>query len=266
MNYFEGLRVHLFNHTPESPQHVDDTLKNFVLSYVHSGQIYWQPEKESPRQLESPLVFFTWPGPRWRYGPVHSHWNNRYISFNRPRLKAFIRSGLFPQIEPAYSPRPIYDPVSFCREYDKVLDLLAVESPDSPSVVHAVEGLLLKVHQQPNTYLPNSGPAARIFKLIKAIQADSSRPWDFSEEAKRIGCTPTHFRRLWKQQTGRSPVESLQKHRMDQAASLLRKGELPIEQIAWQCGFEHSSYFYRLFQKSYGMAPGQYRKRFSRIG
>ncbi|MEX0326841.1 MAG: helix-turn-helix domain-containing protein [Puniceicoccaceae bacterium] len=38
-----------------------------------------------------------------------------------------------------------------------------------------------------------------------------------------------------------------------------------MEQIAWQCGFEHSSYFYRLFQRSYGMAPGHYRKRFSRV-
>ncbi|MEX0324661.1 MAG: helix-turn-helix domain-containing protein [Puniceicoccaceae bacterium] len=264
MKYFSGLRIFRFNHTPASRQHVDGVLANYVISYVHSGRIYWGTE--SGRLIkQAPLVFFTWPGERWRYGPVDGHWNNRFISFNGPRTKAWVNGGLFPRCTPQSSPRPVHDPDAFVLAFDDLLERLAVEAPDSPAITHALEGLFLKLHQQPKHPFPQSGSAVRVRAVLQAVAAEPERRWDFVAEARKIGCTPTHFRRLCKRQTGRTPIQSLQKARVDRAAALLRANELSVEQVAWACGFEHLSYFYRLFRLSIGMSPGHYQKGFSEI-
>lgn len=36
--------------------------------------------------------------------------------------------------------------------------------------------------------------------------------------------------------------------------------ELPLESIAYSCGFNIPSTFYRIFRKQYGISPTEYRK------
>ena len=46
---------------------------------------------------------------------------------------------------------------------------------------------------------------------------------------------------------------------MAQASFLLKNTKLTIEEIALNIGYENLSYFYRLFEKTYGMTPRTYR-------
>lgn len=41
---------------------------------------------------------------------------------------------------------------------------------------------------------------------------------------------------------------------------LLGNTEKSITEIAFSCGFNHLSYFSKMFQESYGCTPGEYRK------
>ena len=47
--------------------------------------------------------------------------------------------------------------------------------------------------------------------------------------------------------------------RLDKAKHLLEKGELPISEIAAQCGFSSPGYFARVFKEKNGILPGKYR-------
>ena len=60
-------------------------------------------------------------------------------------------------------------------------------------------------------------------------------------------------------ETGMSFREYVTSLRMKKAAQLLRETGDSIADIAQSCGYHGSSTFYRLFQESYGMSPGQYR-------
>ena len=52
-----------------------------------------------------------------------------------------------------------------------------------------------------------------------------------------------------------TPVEYLQRFRLQKAAERLCKTETPVAQIALDCGFSGASYFTGCFKKIYGCTP-----------
>lgn len=70
----------------------------------------------------------------------------------------------------------------------------------------------------------------------------------------------TVLSKLIKQKTGYKFQELLQRRRFQKAIYLLMETELTVEDIAFEVGYENQSYFYRQFQKRYGMTPAKYRK------
>lgn len=57
-----------------------------------------------------------------------------------------------------------------------------------------------------------------------------------------------------------SPHQYLTKIRIEQASSLLRHTDEPVQEIAWMCGFESASAFSRIFKSMQGMQPTHFRK------
>lgn len=62
-----------------------------------------------------------------------------------------------------------------------------------------------------------------------------------------------------KEKTGYSPMEMLRIARLKQAAILLEKKELNIQEICYQVGFATPSYFAKCFKKHYGVSPSEYK-------
>ena len=62
-----------------------------------------------------------------------------------------------------------------------------------------------------------------------------------------------------RRQTGQTFTDLIQKKRMTQAAALLRTTSLTVEAVSRSVGYENVSYFHRLFRRTFGMTPRQYR-------
>ncbi|MCR4677115.1 MAG: AraC family transcriptional regulator, partial [Sphaerochaetaceae bacterium] len=65
--------------------------------------------------------------------------------------------------------------------------------------------------------------------------------------------------RIIKRQTGEPFKTLLEKKRLSQACFLLSNTDLTIEDISLNVGYENLSFFYRLFQRTYGRTPREYR-------
>ncbi|WP_224823428.1 AraC family transcriptional regulator [Cognatishimia sp. MH4019] len=73
------------------------------------------------------------------------------------------------------------------------------------------------------------------------------------------GRSHEHVCRTCKAVTGLTPSEYINQVRIEYAAHLLRSDERAIDDVVDACGFDNSSYFYRLFRRQYGTTPRKYR-------
>jgi len=70
------------------------------------------------------------------------------------------------------------------------------------------------------------------------------------------------FKRRFTSATGLTPLEYVQRLRVEDGKRRLERTDASIDEISWQVGYEDPAFFRRLFKRSTGMTPGAYRKRF----
>jgi AraC-like DNA-binding protein len=70
--------------------------------------------------------------------------------------------------------------------------------------------------------------------------------------------------RMFRRYLGKSPIEHVQKYRLEKSVFLLKNTDLQFSEIASVCGFNQQSYFNRLFVREYGVTPRQMRREFKK--
>lgn len=78
--------------------------------------------------------------------------------------------------------------------------------------------------------------------------------------AERYYVSKSYLSKIFKEQTGLSIVQMIQKIRIEKAVELLCSTILPIEEIVGMVGYSDPKYFYQLFNKVVGVTPGRYRE------
>jgi transcriptional regulator GlxA family with amidase domain len=81
--------------------------------------------------------------------------------------------------------------------------------------------------------------------------------------AERVNLSPRHFARKFKAAFGLTPTDFVQELRLDEARWLLVNGEDPIGALADTVGYATDDTFRRAFERRFGIAPAEYRRRFS---
>ncbi len=93
--------------------------------------------------------------------------------------------------------------------------------------------------------------------------AAMAAPGNLREGVERMaqiaGVGMAHLARTLRAHRGQTPTEFLLELRLQRAAALLRTGAQEIGDIAFDCGFENLSYFYRRFRLRFGQTPRAYR-------
>lgn len=77
----------------------------------------------------------------------------------------------------------------------------------------------------------------------------------------RIGYTPYHLSRKFKQEMGCSLVEYIQDVKVERAQFLLRTREMTVDEIAADLNYASGSYFSSVFRKKTGESPTEYRRK-----
>ncbi|WP_375443840.1 helix-turn-helix domain-containing protein [uncultured Fibrella sp.] len=103
--------------------------------------------------------------------------------------------------------------------------------------------------------------STRIRTAIDYINAHYQRPISLQEISGKCHFSPNAFCRWFKQNTGLTFVDYVNKVRLTHVCQLLTSTDLPISQIAAQAGFDNISTLNRLFQTRLGTSPGRYRVR-----
>ncbi|GGF28883.1 helix-turn-helix domain-containing protein [Flavobacterium limi] len=77
--------------------------------------------------------------------------------------------------------------------------------------------------------------------------------------ANQLNVSPRYLSDLLKQETGKTAIELIHLHLIDEAKNLLIEGKMNISEISFSLGFENANYFARLFKKEVGIPPNAYK-------
>lgn len=101
---------------------------------------------------------------------------------------------------------------------------------------------------------------SKISPLLKWIDKNHSNPEISSRlMAKHIHVSEVYLRKLFKNTLGISPINFLQRRRLETACKMLKQNIETIEIIAHHSGFQNTPFFYRVFKKWMGQTPKAYK-------
>ena len=102
-----------------------------------------------------------------------------------------------------------------------------------------------------------------IDKAIMHFNEHYNEDISIEEYAKKHNMSTSWFIRNFKQYTGSTPMQYILSIRIYNAESLLKSNLYNINEIARIVGYDNPLYFSRIFKKTKGLSPSEYRKNIS---
>lgn len=99
----------------------------------------------------------------------------------------------------------------------------------------------------------------RVRDYAGSMQREFWMQTSLDEAAARLEMSRKRFSQLFREITGTSWLEHLRELRIAHARVLLSSTDLPVKAVAFECGFQDLSHFYRVFCSLEGMPPGSFR-------
>ncbi len=93
------------------------------------------------------------------------------------------------------------------------------------------------------------------------VDAHPEADWPIDQLAKAVRISPRHLSSLFKKELRKTPHDYLLEKRIALAGRLLKDTQVPITDIALDCGFSSSQNFATAFRRKTGLSPSGFRKR-----
>ena len=95
--------------------------------------------------------------------------------------------------------------------------------------------------------------------VIRHIQGNYTEEFSLQDLASQCGLNRSYFSRAFKDAAGTPLFEYINRLRIQKACLMLKRGNLPIVEIAFTVGYNNLSFFYRYFNRIMKMTPREYR-------
>lgn len=99
-----------------------------------------------------------------------------------------------------------------------------------------------------------------IKKIITNVDADLTADLTLKAQAELLNVNASYLSSLFKKEMGMTLTDYVNRHRIDQAVTLLNTTNMQVQLIAQYCGIPDVNYFTKMFKKYIGKTPQEYRK------
>ncbi|MEW4565480.1 AraC family transcriptional regulator [Bremerella sp. JC770] len=164
---------------------------------------------------------------------------------------------------------PLFARVISDRSLDILLRRLLLEARDGEHFDREsiLDSVCVRLLNLAGLKLPELGdndhlPPPSISRVLEYIDAHIGEDLGRRTLADIAGVSPPYFSRLFFRSLRQTPQEYIRTQRLEKARQILLAGtdDLPIAQIAVQCGFSDRSHLAREFRRNFGLSPGEYRR------
>jgi AraC-like DNA-binding protein len=257
--------IDLGEHREEANRrHRNHAQNHWVLVYVIEGtsrvRIEGEPEVSiKPGSIACfPPKLTRW----WQYGPEPKH-HVLWVGFELGAIQA-----RYPEWKLAQTLHRIH----FAHDLMQLewLFLQMIREATTPSLHQecglrlALDTLVLEVVRaftEPRKILSLVSIHPAISKALGILETRFRKNWTVSELAGEVGLSRSRLAELFNLEAGYSIHKFLTKVRVRHAKTLLSHSDLPIGDIALECGFATIQHFSRVFKEVTGQTPISFRRR-----
>lgn len=130
---------------------------------------------------------------------------------------------------------------------------------DEDIIKSSVDALISAANKLAKEQHITSGREERIVEIISFVQKNYADV-TLDTLAEHFHLSKPYLSKYIKEKAGMTFQEVVKEERMKKARTMLKETKWPAETIAANVGYENVEHFNRLFKKSYGVTPIQYRK------
>ncbi len=230
-----------------------------ALKLVLHGRFRFGRHGQTIHDLTAPVLFWQRPGVVYERGPINA-WTVTMVRFTGSRAAELLDRG-FDAVSPhefcvLHDP----EPVRLLLERMGRLQRQPVAFEWAHGQLLAEELLLAVLRDQKIVDDRARNPyAAKLTGLAERLARKPAEPTDFHVEAAALGLSYSHFRKLFRDQTGNAPQDYLILCRLRTFANDLLYTDRAIKRLALELGYRDPAYLSRLFRNRYGMSPAAYR-------
>ncbi|MCM3632696.1 helix-turn-helix domain-containing protein [Paenibacillus camelliae] len=121
--------------------------------------------------------------------------------------------------------------------------------------------------QQISSYIDAEGKqvSSVVDKVRQYMLAHLDEEFSREKLAAQVYLNPAYLSRLFRRETGLSLTDYMVKLRMNKAKEQLESSNLKVSDIAYLVGYANFSHFSKLFKKTTGLTPQEYRKMYGKV-
>lgn len=141
----------------------------------------------------------------------------------------------------------------------RVVDSL-IEAMKDPEEALGISYTMIDIYTDLNKMLAKDNYSDFSSKVISIIDKYITQSITEKEIAKKLFLNPSYLSRRFKDETGTTITDFINKRKIELAKLCLRDKNLNITQVAINSGFQDTAYFCRVFKKYMLITPSEYRK------
>ncbi|WP_379133269.1 AraC family transcriptional regulator [Paenibacillus sp. sgz500958] len=264
--YYEKQNLHVLfaGKSQTLPQHQagPKIYDYYLLHYVEGGSGTFRTEQRK-YELGAGDCFLIHPGQLVSYiSDTHQPWEYRWAAFTgHDADKLVLQAGFTPEKPVLSTAEGSVIPGSLSGIMEAFYGNKESAHLTSLGFLYLIIGDAAQQHSE-DSRLPGAGSQVKrtVKQMIHFMASQYAHPISIEQMCDSLGYNRAYLSRVFKQETGLSPVTYLLKLRIEKSRQLLReRPELSVEQISSSVGLTDALYFSRQFKRFCGQSPTAYR-------
>lgn len=241
------------------------------LSYLISGSVNYTLEDNTHQLKDGALMVFN-PGVyHQEVLTAGVHVSELHIGINKLALKGLCPSFILP-----CGTSPLIHLVKYSNEFGSCINQIIVEQEKrEPGYELVLKTLVMKLliillreiytlEEGTDSYkfsFESSEKSTIVSTILAYIKEHYNEEISLDKLSKNTYLSPVYLSKIFKEETGDSPINYLINIRLDKAKELLEEGALSIKAIAKSVGYTDAYYFSKLFKKHFGFSPSKLKQK-----
>ncbi|QDT69002.1 HTH-type transcriptional activator RhaR [Planctomycetes bacterium MalM25] len=128
-------------------------------------------------------------------------------------------------------------------------------------VAEALGLVAMLLTPEPRDGSPEADARAEVRRYVRELDGRFFEATTLDAAAAQLGLSRRRFTQLFREEAGETWLDAVRRRAIEHATWLLGESELSITAVAFECGFQDLSTFYRRFKSVHGCAPAAWRRR-----